>query len=221
MAAIELRQPENWEKFKKKKGALSIPRRNRNQKTEQVPLEYGITTELEPFLRQFRREVPGDHFLAQHQVAFQAEYHVPSENRAGPHSKKADFYVYTQTGGNPTEIVIEAKPLVKERDISHRYLGKDGIGCFFMKDSPYTRGPLGGILAYTINNTERSFRLEIHAALNKYNPPVCQLANAEIQGEPEPLTFSRHKRPELNLDPITILHFELIFPTDILDSPIP
>ena len=217
-AAAELLKTENWEKFKRKRGALSKPRRTKNKKIKKFLIEDAITTELEPFLHHFRRKVPKDHFLNNNQVAFQADPFVSSETRAGRHSKRADFRVYTQARRNPTEIVIEAKPLVKEKDINNRYLGKDGIGCFFMMDSPYTRGPLGGMLAYTINDCGRSWRAEVREAVNKYKPRPLHVASAAIVGEPNPITFSRHKRKALKLKPITFLHFEMIFPPDIQDS---
>ena len=97
------------------------------------------------------------------------------------------------------------------QDITRRYLAEEGIGCFFTTDSPYTRGPLGAMLAYTLNRDGRSWRAEIQAAINAYVPPVLRVADALIHRASEPITFSRHARLALELEPIAILHLEMLF----------
>jgi len=216
LAADDLRKSENWEHFKQKRGALGRPRSRRRQGIAGlVPNEDAITSELAPFIRHIRRTLPKNHFLRLNEVEFHAEELVESDTRAGRHSRKTDFSVYAVSGEEGPEMAIEAKPLLKEADINGRYLSQDGIGCFFDVDSPYTRGPLGGMLAYTMNGNGRSWRAEIRSAMSKYKPPVLYLDDAIVKGESEPLPFSRHRRSALNLDPIAIIHLELIFSTNI------
>jgi hypothetical protein len=145
------------------------------------------------------------------EVEFHDEYLVASSVRAGRHSRKIDFLICAATGIDEPELPIEAKPLVAEVDITRRYLAEEGIGCFFTTDSPYTRGPLGAMLAYTLNGDGRSWRAEIQAAINAYVPPVLRVADALIHRASEPITFSRHARLALELDPIAILHLEMLF----------
>ena len=56
---------------------------------------------------------------------------MQSETAAGRHSRKVDFFVYAASGIEEPEFAIEAKPLKSKADISNRYFGDEGIGCFF------------------------------------------------------------------------------------------
>ena len=67
------------------------------------------------------------------------------------------------------------------------------------------------MLAYTLNRNGRSWKAEIRAAISAYVPPVLGVADALIHGDSEPATFSRHERLALELDPIAILHLEMLF----------
>jgi hypothetical protein len=211
-AAAELRDPEKWAAFKLKRGALGAPRRRaRRNVVERVPIEDAITSELGHIARQLRRTVPKGHFLRLNEVEFHVEDPVASPVRAGRHSRKIDFLICAATGIEEPQLPIEAKPLIVEADITRRYLAEEGIGCFFTTDSPYTCGPLGAMLAYTLNRDGRSWRAEIRAAISAYVPPILGVADALIRGDAEPTTFSRHERLALELDPIAILHFEMLF----------
>ncbi|HEX8703959.1 MAG TPA: hypothetical protein VF815_34325, partial [Myxococcaceae bacterium] len=179
-----------------------------------------LTSELAEFARSARRtDTKTKRFLRLNDVEFHCEYPVPSATHAGRHLRKVDFYVCSATGVGAPELAIEAKPLVTQEDIVGRYLAAEGLGNFLTKDPPYTQGPLGAMLAYTISDTGRSWRAEIRAALSVYQPTVLQLDDARVEGAPEPLTFSRHVRSALGLDPIAILHLEMIFASDIQDVP--
>jgi hypothetical protein len=211
-AAAELRDPAKWAAFKLKRGALGVPRRRARRKVvERVPIEDAITSELAHIVRHLRRTVPKGHFLRLNEVVFYDEYLVASPIRAGRHSRKIDFLICANTGIDEPELPIEAKPLVVEADITRRYLAEEGIGCFFTTDSPYTLGPLGALLAYTLNRDGRSWRAEVRAAIGAYVPPVLGVADALIYVDSEPTTFSRHERLALELDPIAILHLEMLF----------
>jgi hypothetical protein len=215
-AADELRRPANWHAFKQKRGALGIVRvRKRRQVTERIPIEDAITSELAHYIRHMRRSLPAGHFLRLNEVEFHVEDMVQSDTRAGRHSRKVDFFIYAASGLDEPEFAIEAKPLVAEADINARYLAEEGIGCFLTTDSPYTRRALGGMLAYTISGIGRSWRTEVRAAVRAYTPKVIELADVGITGQSEPLICSRHNRDALRLEPIAILHLEMIFQPDV------
>ena len=171
--------------------------------------------ELAHFIRHIRRSLPAGHFLRLNEVEFHVEDLVQSETRAGRHSRKVDFFVYAASGIEEPEFAIEAKPLKSKADISNRYFGDEGIGYFFATNSPYTQRPLGGMLAYAVSGTRCSWRAEIRAALSGYMPAAIQLEDVLITGKSEPLICSRHERSALSLDPIAILHLEMIFEPDI------
>lgn len=116
-AAQELRQSDNWDAFKQKKGALGKSRsRKRRGVVERIPIEDAITSELGIFARQLRRSLPAGHFLRTNEVEFHVEDLVPSETRAGRHSRKVDFFICAACGPDGPEIAIEAKPLLTEGD---------------------------------------------------------------------------------------------------------
>lgn len=215
-AATALNHPENWDAFKKKCGALGRPRtRKRRDVVERIPIEDAITSELAHFIRRIRRTLPSGHFLRLNEVEFHVEDLVHSETRSGRHSRKVDFFVYAASGADGPEFAIEAKPLLGQADIVGRYLAEEGMGCFFTSDSPYTRRSLAGMLAYSINGERRSWRTEVRASLSAYVPAVIRLDDVLVAGETNPLVCSRHERSSLSLDPIAILHLEMLFEPDL------
>ena len=216
VAAAELRRPERWDAFKLKRGALGAPRRRARRKVvERMPIEDAITSELAHIVKQLRRALPKGHFLRLNEVEFHVESLVDSPTRAGRHSRKIDFLVYAASGVDEPELAIEAKPLISEADISGRYLAEEGIGCFFTTDSPYTAGPLGAMLAYSISGEGKSWKGEVRAAVSAYVPSPLETVDTLVAGEPEIITLSRHERLALQLEPIAILHLEMIFQPDL------
>ena len=214
-AAEELRRPENWEKFKRKQGALGAPRERKRQKAiVRAPIEDAITSELILYVRDAYRMIPPRHFLRENNVHFVAEHPVPSDIRAGRYSLKADFFVSMAASQNEPELTIEAKPLRSKADIKRLYLADKGIGCF-LEEEPYTDQPLGAMLSYTISDGGQSLRAEVRTALSAYQPKALHLADAMISGEPAPIPLSRHERRKPGLNPISILHLEMIFAPDI------
>lgn len=218
-AAKELRHPSNWDAFKRKRGALGVRRARRRRKTiERIPVEDALTSELAHFIRHIRRSLPTGHFLRLNEVEFHVEDLVQSDSRAGRYSRKIDFRVFASSGLEGPEIAIEAKPLLNKADISGRYLAEEGIGCFFTPDSPYALQGLGAMLAYTINKDGRSWRSELQAAIQAYTPAASQIADVIVTGEPGPIICSCHERAKLRLDPLGILHFEILFEPDLQDD---
>jgi hypothetical protein len=214
-AADKLLTPHHWEKFKKKKGALGAPKRKKNV-IIRTPIEDAITSEIGFLAKELIFDLAADHFLRQHDVKFDYEVLVYSDNRAGRHSKKIDFNVYCASRDAP-QLAIEAKPLTSINDIDKRYLGQEGIGCFFTKDSAYTDGPLGAMLAYTISNENVSMQKPILVALQKYKPVALNIKSISIDDK-NVIDCSHHDRSDCELVPITILHLERIFSLDVHEA---
>lgn len=212
-AAAELLQPANWAEFKNKLGALGKPKKVAGSTLVQVPIEDAITSEIGHRAQLIRQKLPSNHFLRKHDVKLEFEALLPSLERAGRHSKKADFRAISQYPNAP-EIAIEAKPLTAKSDIPSKYLAADGMGCFFASDSAYTTGPIGAMLAYSMTIDGTSMRGAISKALSAYEPKPTRLHKVTITS-PGVVDCSQHDRAQWGLQPITILHLELQFPLEI------
>lgn len=219
IAADTLVQQNHWDSFKSKRGALGKARPIKGTSaTKRIPIEDAITSELIAIGTELRISVPKNHFLREHEVIFTPEALVYSESRAGRHSRKSDIHIQSLTNADAPELRIEAKPVTSISDIRKRYLGDDGIGCFFTTDSPYTKGPLGAMLAYTISENQQSFGKEVNDALASFEPSPLQIIDVTIDDSSKVVTASSHARTALELPSITILHLEMIFPPDIRDE---
>lgn len=95
-------------------------------------------------------------------------------------------------------------------DVTGRYFGEEGIGCFFTPDSTYSTRPVAAMLAYTVDSSGQSYRPEIRSALAAFAPAPLSLDEAMLTTGSS-VVCSRHDRTTLNLDPVAILHFELVF----------
>jgi hypothetical protein len=217
-AADELRSPVAWAAFGQKRGALGAPRTRRRQKVvERAPIEDALTAELGHIARRIRAALPAGHFLRLHEVAFEAEHLIESATRTGRHSRKVDFLIYAQAGLDPPELAIEAKPLLTPHDIVNRYLGEEGIGCFFTADSTYSTHPVAAMLAYTVDAAGRGFGSDIRSAVAGYTPQPLSLDDALLTTGVA-VVCSRHDRAHLALEPVAIMHFELIFQPETMPT---
>lgn len=212
-AADQLIEPTNWAFFMQKAGAMGKPKRGRVDFTVRAPMEDAITSEIGYRADELFKELPSDHFLRRHSVKLDYEKLVPSENRAGRHSKKIDFYAVSQYFDAP-EIAIEAKPIKAHADINSQYLGAAGLGCFLTSDSPYTKGPLAALLAYTINSDGCRMQEQIRTALQAYQPAPTQIRRTSFRCTGT-VDFSNHDRVQWNMKPVSILHLERVFPLDM------
>jgi hypothetical protein len=210
-AADQLIDPDNWAEFRKKAGAMGKPKRGRDGVTTQIPAEDAITSEIGIRANKLRQTLPPGHFLRRHEVKFAFEALVPSDLRAGRHSKKVDFIALSDLNIDAPEIAIEAKPITCKRDIEAKYLAVDGLGCFFVDDSAYTEGPLGAMLAYTINPQGDSMQAHVLAALKTYQPKPTDIHRVNIPCAGS-VHCTSHDRSNWNLEQITILHLERNFP---------
>lgn len=214
-AAAELRTTEAWEAFGQKRGALSKPRtRKRAAVVERIPIEDAITAELGHIARQLRAALPSGHFLRLQEAAFETEHLVESSARTGRYSRKVDFFIYAQVGDVPPELAIEAKPLLATTDITGRYLADEGIGCFFSEDSVYTQQTVAAMLAYTINGDARPHYNDIGTAMAGFIPTPLAVQPVALPPTTVPVLCSRHDRSTFQLDPVAIIHLEMLFAPD-------
>lgn len=214
-AASDLRKTSKWNEFKKKKGSLGKKRKCKDSTDLiQIPIEDALTSELGHIIRNIRRNLPQGHFLRKNEVTFDFESLVESNERAGRHSRRADFYIYAASGPNDPEIAIEAKPLVDGDDINDRYLAEDGIGCFLTDDSPYVVGPLGGMLAYTMNEDQKPFRDAIKTSVSDMQPGLLNVGDLMLSTQEAQTFYSQHSCRSSDSGKIVILHFELLFQTE-------
>jgi len=214
-AADELQKPTRWENFKNKKGAQGAPKKKKKQLVS-VPVEDAITSEIGFLADELFCKLDADHFLRRHSTQLRFEALVQSPLRAGRHSKKIDFEVFSAFEDAP-RLAIEAKPLTSLSDVGGRYLGDEGIGCFFSQDSSYATGPMGAMLAYTINETNTSMQVQVVEGLKNYKPEplsTCDISN----GSDGTVHCTYHDRASSGFVPITILHLERIFPLEILGA---
>ena len=215
-AEEELRQPNTWGEFKKKRGALGRKRARRREKIAiRYPNEDAITTELGEIVQTLRRSLPLGHFLRANEVEFHVERPVRSAVRTGRHSRKVDFFVLAASGVSAPELALEAKTVRIPSDITNHYLGCDGIGCFLVPESPYSQAPIGGMLAYSFTDLSVSWRHEIESTLEEGCYPAIWLRCVQIGAEEEPTLVSGHDRTEIGLEPLVIVHLEMSFDPDI------
>lgn len=212
-AADQLLEANRWNNFKKKAGALGKPRRLKGR-VVQIPIEDAITSEIGELAEQLRKALPVNHFLRKHETHFECEALVASDTRAGRHSKTVDFRVFSQLSQNSPELTIEAKPVITAADIKNRYLAEEGLGCFFSSDSPYTKGPIGAMLAYSIDTGAGNMQSKISIALADHKPEPLHIHRISIPCT-GPIDCSYHDRVAWKLGPITILHLERCFPPDL------
>ena len=215
-AEAELRRPDNWDEFKNKRGALGRRYARRRQKTTiRYPNEDAITTELGQIVQTLRRRLPLGHFLRANEVEFHVERPVRSAKRAGRHSRKVDFFILAASGISAPELALEAKAIRRRSDITKRYLGTEGIGCFLVPESPYSSAPIGGMLAYSFADLPGSWRDEIRRGLAVGCYPSSWLQCVQVEGERVPALVSGHDRSDLGLEPIAIIHMEMSFDVDM------
>lgn len=211
-AADQLVDSTNWVQFRQKTGAMGKPKLGRAGTAIQYPNEDAITSEIGFRADKLFQALPAGHFLRLHSVKLTYEKLVPSKKRAGRHSKKVDFHAISQYPDAP-EIAIEAKPIKSQADIKKQYLGATGIGCFLTSDSPYTKGPLAAMVAYSISSQSHLMQAHILTALQKYQPAPIHIHRVNLRCAGS-VNCSNHDRGQWELKPVTILHLERVFRCD-------
>lgn len=201
-AESRLREPQAWEGFRSKKGAM---------RSDGGPSEEGITAELGHLLKTIRKEASLTDPLRELEMSFETECLVEDTARTGRSSRRIDILIASSTGTEAPALAVEAKLLLKAGHIKSRYLAEGGIGCFRSVDSPYTRKPVGAMLAYVLQGTDEGWRDGIHEAL-RLSPEIAQsFEHTAFPGEQLPILCSDVSRPALGLGAIVILHLVMRF----------
>lgn len=112
-----------------------------------VPTEPEITSGLGDRMKRLRNDAPLD--SDRDRISVQYEAPTPGDDRHGTRKTKADFCFERKfEAGSAVSFVVEAKPLARDSDISVRYLGVEGLGCFTQRQYPYSVFPVAGLVGY-------------------------------------------------------------------------
>jgi hypothetical protein len=205
-----VKSPAYWSIYRTKQGAFL---RQTEGKEFRLPAEEGLTHALYECLWKVKvRSQPG-HPLRDLSIEFHSEAKLPSRKRTGKRARRTDIWARSSMYENAPEIVFEAKLINKSADI-RRYLGDAGLGRFLDSKDPYTRKPLGGLLAYTIEGTREDWMQRIREEM--LGPPAIALSQDQITigAKSEKFMCNRVSRPLLQLDPIAIFHIVMKFASD-------
>lgn len=111
------------------------------------PTEPEITSGLGDRMKRLRDEAP----LGSDRDRLQINYEAPTPGDAahGIRKSKADFRFERKfEAGHAVAFVVEAKPLKTNSDLTSRYLGNDGLGCFTVRTPPYSTHIAAGMVGY-------------------------------------------------------------------------
>ena len=89
----------------------------------------------------------------------------------GSKSKPTDFRIY-RSGLGDVELRIEAKVIVKDKDIENHYLSQNGLGRFSDPNEPYTDELVGGMVAYTVSDDRSSWSKKIDDGMAAASPTI-------------------------------------------------
>lgn len=103
------------------------------------------------------------------------EFHIEAPRRQktgiGRKAKPTDFRFY-RSGLGDVELRIEAKVVVKDKDIENHYLSQHGLGRFSDSNEPYTDELVGGMVAYTVTDDRDVWSEKINAGMAEANPVI-------------------------------------------------
>lgn len=205
-----------WSEFCLAAGAFGKPRKKGPFKGQCIPTEEGLSGELTERMKDYLRSVDEDHVLRKWHVSFEAEGRVKSKKKKGKFADRTDIRAIGYRVPAP-EFVLEAKIIENEGQIETRLLGEAGLGCFLSSD-PYTQSEIGGLIAYTIQDSADVWLARIE---KKYVPAIAPSATRLIlqsvalnpPGVLDSL-FAWVPRKHLS-SPIGIINLALTFPTKI------
>tara|TARA_B100001057_G_scaffold213046_1_gene213397 strand:+ start:5315 stop:6052 length:738 start_codon:yes stop_codon:yes gene_type:complete len=207
-AEERIKQPDNWRKFRNKKGSSVTVAKVENGDQYYPPEEPNVTTELGYHLDAIRKNTPADHYLRVKEIIFSPEKPNYSNEKGGKYSDTPDLTVESLLSENAPSIVFEAKPLYVKGDVKNRYLGESGIGCFLREKEPYTKEKIAGMIAYTYTNSSDFWNNEINslsAGMSNYlNSALIEQTDTLVTG------FDRARLGQLGVFHL-ILNFDGVF----------
>lgn len=139
-------------------------------------------------------------------LTIQYEAPTPGDHSHGIRKSKADFrFVRKFEAGYAAAFVVEAKPLSTQADLSSRYLGADGLGCFIHRAPPYSSDLIAGMVGY-VRVEPTTWQSRLRTALSSRSE--TRLDQVEMRGGL--VLVSDHARTQ-GLPPVTIVHTMLDF----------
>jgi hypothetical protein len=134
--------------------------------------------------------------------------------RFGKRSKPTDIRFY-RTGSEILDLRVEAKIVLRDRDISASYLSRDGLKRFSNPAEPYTDHEIGGMLAYTVSDDRVTLQRKIDDALKASTPPIATFRH-RVRASPEETLFCRvpYAAAETTRNEVLVFHLVLEFDGD-------
>lgn len=107
---------------------------------------------------------------------------------------------------------MEAKLIVTDAELREAYLGLGGLGCFTAGPDPHSKGPVGGLIAYTVEDGDETWLTRIQTAMEGR----ADLAASDVMVLPgergAPDLWSEAARPNIGIaEPIGIAHLVMRF----------
>lgn len=170
------------------------------------PTEPEITSGLGDRMKRLRDAAPLDSDRDRLQVSYEAP--TPGDHAHGIRKSKADFRFDRKfEAGNAVAFVVEAKPLKTNSDMTSRYLGGEGLGCFTERTPPYSTHVAAGMVGY------------IKAAAPDWSTLLATSVSGvsttqrfdHIRARSRVAFASDHCRDALTLSPVTVVHTLLDF----------
>ena len=175
-AERRVRSAEGKEKYSRLPGwwRSSFTRVNGIAKTR-VPLEEAISeaivAEIENLLEEIVLNRSTMDLRNVNDLQFSLEAPRRKKQGIGKKSKPTDIRVYRR-GSEILDLRIEAKVLVRDRDIQKSYLSSSGLKRFSDTKEPYTDNEVGGMLAYTVHGDRTAWVEKIKNGLDTSTPPI-------------------------------------------------
>jgi hypothetical protein len=171
-----------------------------------TPTEPEITSGLGDRMKRLRNAAPLESDRDRLQVSYEAP--TPGDHAHGIRKSKADFRFDRKfEAGYAVAFVLEAKPLKTSGDMTSRYLGGDGLGCFTERTPPYSTDVAAGMVGYI--KTARPDWLTLLATLIAGVSTTRRFDH--ITTRTRVALASDHCRTALTLSPVTVVHTLLDF----------
>ena len=166
------------------------------------PTEPEITSGLGDRMKRLQSEAPMESNRDRLHVGY--EVATMGDHSHGIRKTKSDFEIRRKfEAGYTASFVIEAKPLNIPSDLSNRYLGDEGIGCFLEKNPPYSRDNIVGMIGYAFKDYAKWHKLLRHGI--KTIKPLSTLTEISLQNGKR-CHVSEHHRRKLDLPDVTVTH---------------
>ncbi|MBI1776200.1 MAG: hypothetical protein HYR63_12710 [Proteobacteria bacterium] len=177
-AERRIRTTESQQRLTQLDGWWRNKRAKLNGKSVRVPAEEALSEALWEEMEQVKEDIilkiiPSDASLSNLDT-LQVSLETPRRKKKGigKRSKPTDIRFY-RTGSDILDLRVEAKIILRDRDIPASYLSRDGLKRFSDPAEPYTDHEIGGMLAYTISDDRESWLAKIDNALKAATPPIA------------------------------------------------